>query len=74
MMMMSMMRVLCCIAKNEDLVGIAKERTRTETSTLISRMIFPMPEAIIMVIMITMEVCEGTEIVTRGCLEYLSKI
>ena len=66
----SLMRVLCCNAKNEDLVGIAKEKTRIETSTLISRMIFPMPEA---TIMITMEECEGTEIATRECFEFLSE-
>ena len=64
-----LMRVLCCNAKNEDLVGIAKEKTRLETSTLISSMIFPMPEAI----MITMEECGGIEIVTKECFEFLSE-
>ena len=67
-----LMRVLCCNDKNEDLVGIAKEKTRIETSTLISRMIFPMLEA--MAIMITMEECGGIEIATRECFEFLSEI
>ena len=70
MLKKSLMRVLCCNVKNEDLVGIAKEKTRIETSTLISSMIFPMPEAI----MITMEECGGIEIATRECFEFLSEI
>ena len=68
---MSMTKVLSCTVKNEDLVDIAKERTRTEISILISRMIFPMLEAITT---ITMEECDGTEIATKECFVFLSKI